>query len=227
MSFILDALKKSEADRQRQNSPDMMRVPTESDRSSSSRWFLIVGILLLVNVVVLSVVFFRPDATDIETTPAAAQNEPASPDAATTDGAESFRDLVTNARREQTDLSPPPPVETRQETRLDETPAVATPTPAAAQVSSVATNYGAAPPGTSPDVFKTFNQVRIEGSVRLPDLHLDIHVYSDDADDRFVFINMNKYKELETLSEGPTVSEIVPEGVILEYSGTRFLLPRQ
>ena len=81
--------------------------------------------------------------------------------------------------------------------------------------------------GSSTNVYKTFNQVRFDGSVQLPNLHLDIHVYSDNPGDRFVFINMNKYKEHATLTEGPAVAEIVPEGVILEFSGTRFLLPRQ
>jgi len=38
---------------------------------------------------------------------------------------------------------------------------------------------------------------------------------------------MSKYKERATLTEGPTVKEITPEGVILEYGGTDFLLPRE
>ena len=98
---------------------------------------------------------------------------------------------------------------------------------APAQPESIATIKQAAPPSPSADVYKTFNQVRVDGSVQLPDLHLDIHVYNSNPGDRFVFINMEKYKENATLKEGPTVSEIVPEGVILDASGTRFLLPRQ
>jgi general secretion pathway protein B len=60
----------------------------------------------------------------------------------------------------------------------------------------------------------------------LPDLHLDIHVYSDIREDRFVFINMSKQRENSKLTEGPVVKEILPEGVILEYQGTSFLLTR-
>ena len=227
MSFILDALKKSESDRQQQNSPDIMQVPTGSDKSSSSRWLLIIGILLVINVVVLSFVILRPDATNIATTPVATENNQASPAAATTDNAESFRDLVTNARREQTVSSPPPAVEAAPESLLNEAPPAAAPVQTPTQPDSVATIKQVAPPTGHLDVYKTFNQVRLEGSVRLPDLHLDIHVYNNIPSERFVFINMNKYKEHATLSEGPAVSEIVPEGVILEYSGTRFLLPRQ
>ena len=58
-------------------------------------------------------------------------------------------------------------------------------------------------------------------------MHLDIHVYSGQPADRFVFINMSKYKERSTLTEGPLVKEITPQGVILEYGSTVFLLPRE
>jgi hypothetical protein len=58
-------------------------------------------------------------------------------------------------------------------------------------------------------------------------MHLDIHVYSSESEDRFVFVNMSKYKERATLDEGPVVREITPDGVILEYLGTKFLLPRE
>jgi hypothetical protein len=40
-------------------------------------------------------------------------------------------------------------------------------------------------------------------------------------------VNTVKYREGETLSEGPRVASIVREGVVLEYRGDRFLLPRE
>ncbi|MCP5093694.1 MAG: general secretion pathway protein GspB [Gammaproteobacteria bacterium] len=73
----------------------------------------------------------------------------------------------------------------------------------------------------------TIHEVRANGTVVLPDLHLDIHVFSDIPKDRFVFINMSKHREDSRLAEGPMVEEITPEGVVLEYSGTSFLLPRE
>ena len=227
MSFILDALKKSESDRQQQDSPDFTQVPTGSDKPSSSRWLLIVGVLLAINAVVLSVVMLKPDATSIETVPVATENDQALNDDAKTDATEPFRDLVANARREQTEPGSPPVAETAPEPRVDEAPRTAVPAAASVQSDNIETIINTAPPNKSADVYKTFNQVRVEGSVQLPDLHLDIHVYNNNPGDRFVFINMEKYKENATLKEGPTVAEIVPEGVILDASGTRFLLPRQ
>jgi general secretion pathway protein B len=76
-------------------------------------------------------------------------------------------------------------------------------------------------------VYATFNELRANGTIMLPDLHLDIHVYSEHPADRFVFVNMSKYREQGKLTEGPVVKEITPEGVILEHLGNGFLLPRE
>jgi general secretion pathway protein B len=76
------------------------------------------------------------------------------------------------------------------------------------------------------EVLPTLNSLAASGT-SLPDLHLDIHVFSDKAPERFVFVNMKKYVEGQTLSEGPSVERITPEGVILNSQGLRFLLPRQ
>ena len=80
---------------------------------------------------------------------------------------------------------------------------------------------------TTSAALPTIHEVRANGAIVLPDLHLDIHVFSDIPEDRFVFINMSKVRENSRLAEGPVVEEITPEGVVLEYSGTSFLLPRE
>ena len=61
----------------------------------------------------------------------------------------------------------------------------------------------------------------------LPELHLDIHVYSGKPAERFVFVNMRKYTEGQALKEGPTLERITSEGAVLNHQGLRFLLPRQ
>jgi hypothetical protein len=60
----------------------------------------------------------------------------------------------------------------------------------------------------------------------LPPLHLDVHAYAVRPADRFVMINLAQYHIGDTLKEGPRVMDITPQGVILEYQGNRFLLPR-
>ena len=69
-------------------------------------------------------------------------------------------------------------------------------------------------------------EVVLEGQLEMSPLRLDIHVFSERADQRFVFINMNKYREGERLDEGPVVEEITSSGVVLSHQGSRFTLER-
>jgi len=66
----------------------------------------------------------------------------------------------------------------------------------------------------------------VRGDTGLPDLHLDIHVWSEQPRGRFVYVNTMKYREGDDLAEGPRVASIVRNGVVLEHNGRRFLLPR-
>jgi general secretion pathway protein B len=203
MSFILDALKKSEAERQRQGAPGFASVPDSSTRKSSRKWIWMVAILLCVNLVALMGVLYLASG-DVETT---ASTVPIDIDRGNADqSATSFSDLVAEAKRTQPERSGSTSAPaTTSEQPMAETPAA----------SSVSESYS------------TFNELRAGGAFSLPDLHLDIHVYSGQPTERFVFINMTKYKESATLKEGPVVKQITSDGVVLGYQGTDFLLPRE
>jgi general secretion pathway protein B len=58
----------------------------------------------------------------------------------------------------------------------------------------------------------------------LPDLRLDLHVYDPDPSKRFVFINMRKLREGESLPEGVRLDSINQTGARLTYRGTQFTL---
>jgi general secretion pathway protein B len=62
--------------------------------------------------------------------------------------------------------------------------------------------------------------------VQIPDLRLDLHVYAANPGDRFVFINMRKLREGESLPEGVRVDTITPTGAQLSYRGRQFALDR-
>ena len=202
MSFILDALKKSETERQRQNAPGFADVPEATDPPRAPRWLWILGGLLAVNLVVLLGVMLRP-----ELLPEMAVDEPANPvDALDTarERSTSFSEMVVEAKKKQANADPDL---AKAEGLTNEAPVEARPELAAPVA--------------------TFNELRANGTIVLPDLHLDIHVYSAKPAERFVFVNMNKYRERATLTEGPLVKEITPDGVILEHLGNGFLLPRE
>ena len=63
MSFILDALKKSETDRQRQASPALFEVKVAAPRRKFPMWAVALAVLFGVNVLALAWVLLRkPDA---------------------------------------------------------------------------------------------------------------------------------------------------------------------
>ena len=82
---------------------------------------------------------------------------------------------------------------------------------------------GAAAQGNS-DGLPLYQQ--IVSSAGLPALHLDLHVFAENPKDRFVMINMHRLGEGESLPSGVRVEAIRPDGVVLSYHGTQFLLPR-
>lgn len=61
----------------------------------------------------------------------------------------------------------------------------------------------------------------------MPELNLELHVFSAVPGDRFVFINSSKYLEGESLPEGPRLDAITEEGVVMSHRGQSFLLPRE
>ena len=77
------------------------------------------------------------------------------------------------------------------------------------------------------EVLPTVNEISLTGSQALPELHLDVHVFATRPAERFVYVNMRKYHEGATLQEGPVIERIRRDGVVLNYQGLRFLLPRQ
>lgn len=207
MSFILDALKKSETERQRQSSAEFAGVPTSSRREGPPRWLWVLGALLAINLAMLVGLLLRPDIEPATPTATpASTSEPAL--------ANEFAEQVAAARKQGPPQADPEP------SSAAALPAEPTPAPAqppAAAVSDEPMNTAALP---------TIQEVRANGAVTLPDLHVDIHVYGANPDDRFVFINMVKYKEGSRLEAGPLVQEITPDGVVLNADGRLFLLPR-
>src|SRR5579872_6721365 len=83
MSFILDALKKSEIERQRQSMPGLVDSPAALRRGGLPLWAILLGALLAINVAVLSVVLMRngaPKAAPARHDIAAVEQKPAADD---------------------------------------------------------------------------------------------------------------------------------------------------
>lgn len=256
MSFILDALKKSENERQRTIGPSLADAPLRRQRSEQPWWAFAVAGLLVVNLGVLLVVLTRND-DNAQAGPAATQLPAPIPAAA----AQTTRAVATRAAQtvapntspavrslaEEAGAYPEPypedsgaafaaPVnpDLAAAANVPAGPSIVRPidAPAVAPLQSQPTFESRSASGNannSPhnnEVLPTASALTATGA-SLPDLHLDIHVYSNNPAERFVFVNMRKYHEGQALSEGPTIERITPEGAVLNQQGLRYLLPRQ
>jgi general secretion pathway protein B len=230
VSFILDALKKSEGERQRQSGPAMFEVRVAPPRARMPLWAGIVGGLLLINLAIVAWLVTRtPGKTDAiaataqPTQPASAaasspppatrQPEPVPVAPAPTDEAATAAneptDPVDEAVTEEPLLADDAP-----EPRLDAPVALDTPRPR----SRVTRGTGLGIP--------TYDQLGGQAGAGVPELRLDLHVYAERPADRFVFVNNRRLREGEALPDGTRVESIVPDGVVLSARNQRFLLQR-
>ena len=217
MSFILDALRKSETDRQQKGNAEFANVPTSSERPGTPAWLWVLGLLLAVNLVVLVGLWLRPDSTTSQ--PVAVAAPPVSKEAADVPPSNDFAARVEEAKRNAPAREEPP-----KEAPADSVATEAAPLPATLPATFPAPVRTAPPQRAA--ALPTVHELRANGRLAIPDLHVDIHVYSEIPADRFVFINMTKHKEGSRLAEGPLVEEITADGVVMQHSGLTFFVPR-
>ncbi|HEY1889636.1 MAG TPA: general secretion pathway protein GspB [Steroidobacteraceae bacterium] len=238
MSFILDALKKSESDRQRQSGPSLFEVKVAPPRRRLPIWAVAIAVLLGINVIVISWMLLRHPAAS---QPAAAALSQASPptvaphhdtieaapaDRATTPPPAQAPESSGPAKGTAQSTAPvtaPPPAAGGGAQTVNPPPAGDNPSDYAPAVEPAAP---AGPAGSGAETGDLPLYQQIVGSDGLPALHLDLHVFADRPKNRFVMINMHRLGEGDSLPSGVHVDAIRPDGAVLSYRGTQFLLPR-
>ena len=266
MSFILDALRKSEHARQRQTGPGLAEAPIAPTRPGTNVWATAAIALLVVNLLAVGILLLRRAQKDddavstVPTAPAPVANTapgPANP----------------------TLVAPPPTVGTPvtqgaapvrapidepagpggRNPLADEVGDASSAIEASSQSAAAAVPEGPravmrnggvqrggsvvyapvpeasdlpySPPPEQPAVqqaapqaaaMPNADEVAARGGVAA--LHLDLHVYVTQPQQRFIFVNSRKYKQGDTLAEGPLVEEITPDGAVLNFRGSRFKL---
>jgi general secretion pathway protein B len=232
MSFILDALRKSEQERQRSEHPSVAHARVQSAPGFKTAWIFLVAALVIVNLILLAFILLR----EAPEPPAAATQPPAA-----TQPAAGSTPLIAppgTGAAERAPIAIPPQAQDDSQSRdlrnelSAQAKATAAPKPSASPPASAAKPVpdkpASGPKETSSfSSLATFTELSLAGSISLPPLHLDIHVYSEKPAERFVFINMRKYREGEKLNEGPMINTITDEGVVLRHQGRDFLLKRQ
>ena len=76
------------------------------------------------------------------------------------------------------------------------------------------------------DEIPLLNDLSTEFRRQVPSLNINVFVYSQNAADRFVIIDMIKYRAGEKLASGLVVGEIRSDSVVLQYQGRKFRINR-
>jgi len=267
MSFILDALRKSEHARQRQTGPGLAEVPVAPTKPKTNVWATAAVALLVVNLLAVGILLLRraqkDDAASIAPTAAApaaitASSPPAnptlnvpSPTAGTpvTQGAAPVRapidepagpsarnpladevggassDIEASSRSAASAVPAGPPAVMKNGNVRRGGSVVYAPVPEASDLP-----YSPPPPEqpavrqAAPQAATMPNADEVAANGGVAALHLDLHVYTAQPQQRFIFVNSHKYKEGDTLAEGPVVEQITPDGAVLNFRGSRFKL---
>lgn len=202
MSYILEALKKSEQERRLGHVPDISVLQDTPPRAPQrwQRWLLAA---LLVNLLVLLIVAWRPWARTAAPEPVAAP-EPMLPSAAPVE--------APAATAHQAAPLPPP----------------VTTAPLAPPPAALATIDGPAiePVSALPPEAPRWQDLPADQRGGLPAPRIDVHVFAQDPARRFVLIELRKYHEGDRLDSGATVEAIRNDGIVLSYQGQRYRVDR-
>lgn len=244
MSLILDALRKSDNERQRHGQPAMFEIKVAPPKARFPVWAVVLGLLLGVNLIVLLVVLLlREPASSTTGAPASPQDPAAAAPAVAT---------ATPQAPPQVPVSGP----------TASTPVVSTPVaPEAFPATGSAARFnpplvedpeldaeiaaelpGSAPLPAAPASLPPLPPARSGGGVvaglpdraallaagtQVPEVRVSLHAWDRDPAARFVFVDGARAGEGTVLPSGVRVEQITPEGTVLSYRGSRFLVPIQ
>jgi general secretion pathway protein B len=227
MSYILDALRKSQRERDPAPPAPPGAVHNITISLPARSGLIVLGIVLLLALLGTAVFFWR---STVDSLP-----EPVAPPVP-----------VATARTAPAEAAPvaAPPVEPgkvsvpvhdlAEQAKVD-LPAAprAKPPRKPAQKPAAVAPAANPPPAAGPaitaasdDGVPLLQQMPVEFQHALPPLAVTIHVYAPDPAQRILFINNREYHQGSQIAGGIRVEEIVPDGVVLSYQGERFKLGR-
>lgn len=227
MSLILDALKKSEAERQRGQVPNLLSpsptatVHHRTQKKSTLPWIILTAVLLAV--LIFGYLFMKSgsrEAPDISDAAPPVISQPA------------------KASMETTTAAPSAPVTTPVipaaiPAQVAAPAIAASETPQTKPLSPFDTQTAAEPIKPAVETVESLPEKRIAGMAempvdqrqQLPALKLSMHVFSSDAVKRFAIIDGQRVNE-GSLIGAAVVEEIRQDGVVLSMQGQSYLLPR-
>jgi general secretion pathway protein B len=243
MSYILDALKKSEQERGRGDIPGVQTVHSSSlnyhgQKKAYWPYFLIVAVLLNLIAIVYFIVDKEQTApAEVSTQPVTANDlaeQPMDHDTAMAQAAHTENVADENNSHQQPDaptsvtttvidssIKSDDGVETKQASSAEQVIASGTtePEPAARPATRPVTRSA---PAVSEKQVIEFYDLPAAIKQQLPAIIISAHVYSSNPLQRSIVINNNFMEEGEYVIDDLRLHEITPDGAIFDFRDTRF-----
>ena len=235
MSLILEALRKSEAERRRAQVPDLLAEPQTAVVAGPvavQRWpWLVLGAAVLLAAVWLVRALLPAQATSAEATvgnsDADVAGAPANVQLAPVRAVPPLRRPLVVAPPAATASSTPAttsPSASQPSNGNVSYPIAAAPTPDAPVAAPAISSPAPQPQPRSSDNLLSLSDLGSEERGQLPPLKLSMHMWNDVPAQRFVIIDGNRLgigARIGTL----TVADIVSDGVVLDWNGRLLKLP--
>lgn len=221
MSLILEALKKSEAERRRGQSPDLFgnTLGTPPPRRELPRvWpLLLLGLILLASAWMIWSGGSRGEAVPAPESPAPI---PAAPDEQAVEAAPVLLPTVPTAPVQQAPVAAPTKAEPKPIAKSTQPEAPSVPV-------SNAPVAMAEPEASAPaeESLPTLAVLDASSRAALPPLKLSMHVYAEEPGKRFAIVDGQRISEGALLGPG-VVEAIRRDGVVININGRRLLLPK-
>ena len=255
MSLILEALRKSEAERQRGRAPGLFVEQVASRpkaRAAMPAWAWLLGTLLLATLAFLTwrelareereergqVHLTPPTSPESRAVDAGQAPLPEAPPAAPAPSAPApATSLAASAREDLGATEPPAPTPTSAATPSTTTETAGTafaqndaserrPTPVA-EATTGAEEVNLTPFSDEPaESLPTLASLDAGTRAQLPPLKLSMHVYADEPAQRFVILDGQRLGEGASPRAGLVLEEIRRDGLVLSVNGQRLLLAR-
>ena len=217
MSYILEALKKADRERTLGEVPDLESAHWGKRRPERFwRWLWIVAALLLFNALLLGYLLNRNEA-DVEQVAGTAPVPPPVAVSPRTPARQAPVPVGPPTVAVRPKVAVPPHVAPRPATRP-----VTAPPARVVQAQQPLTVQPSAVESELPE----WGELPLEfrSGFNLP--HIDVHVYAEVPQRRFILVDLQKYREGETLQSGAVLEKILPNSIQLFYQGTRFRVDR-